>query len=325
MLRHRLRQLRSVPTSRQDLLMGTVVSQRLYGIHASGVAEEAAREIARLEHLLSAHDSNSEISAIGTLAGVQSCRVHTDTFTVLSLGKHLHTLSRGAFDVTCGPLCTLWQRALGQGRTPDHHELEAATKLVDDSALVVQLGLDDAPRAFLTKPGQHIDLGGIGKGYAADCCRALYARRGVRHGIVDLGGSVTVFGGKPDGSPFRVGIQRPDAARGDWLGYLEMRDGAVVTSGSYERFGALDGKRFSHILDPRTGCPVQSDVASATIVSYSATRADALATASVVLGVEGALALIENLPNAEAIVVDESGAVHPTSGLRGRFVTRPES
>jgi thiamine biosynthesis lipoprotein len=212
---------------------------------------------------------------------------------------------------------------------PDANEIAEARTLVgcDDLLLDPQLAASSlkqpylldrsAPVAMLRRARQGLDLGGIGKGYAADRCRHLLIESGVRHAWLDLGGQVLLLGSRPDGSPWRVGIQDPSGARGKWLARLNLQDTAIATAGGYERGFEVNGQRYSHILDPRTGEPANSGLASATIVGHSTLRCDVLATACVVLGLDAAWALVASCKGLEALFVINSGEVIHTPGLTG--------
>lgn len=312
-------QARAAPAERSDRLMGTDVAQRVYGLHAGRCAALAVSEIARLEGLWSVYRSQSTISQLGRSAGVQAIDIDADTSRILSMAKRFSEMTGGSFDVTAAPLLALWSEAAARGHLPDRAEIERLLPLVDSRDIELRPG----PQAFLKQRGQRVDLGGIGKGYAADRCVALYRQNGIRHALINLGGNVAVMGRKPDGAPWRVGIQAPHGPRGEWIGYLDAEDCSIVTSGSYERYFEIAGIRYSHIVNPLTGVPVMSDAASVTIVSTSSACGDALATACMVLGIERSLALIRKATAPEgllgAVLIDTHGQVYVTGDLEGRF------
>lgn len=173
-------------------------------------------------------------------------------------------------------------------------------------------------RAGLAREGMAIDLGAIAKGYAADLVITLYRRLGIARGFVNLGGNFAALGRPTDGRCWTVGLQAPGAPPGTCLATLHIEDASAVTSGAYYRGFDLGGRRWHHIVDPRTGAPCRSDVASATVVSPSSMRADALSTTITVLGSKAGLALIGRITDAEAVIVTDSGQIHVTEGLRGR-------
>ncbi|HKP58995.1 MAG TPA: FAD:protein FMN transferase [Polyangiales bacterium] len=306
-------QLSTAPAERRARQMGTLVQQRVYGIGGERACAEAHAEIARLEALWSVFREDSEICQLARCAGRSSILVHEDTFAVLAQAMQLHGLSGGAFDITAGPLLKLWRQAAQRDSLPEPEELAAARALVGIHDLVLGPGCS----AQLGRKGQSIDLGAIGKGYAADRCLELYRQQGVRHALIDLGGNVAALGCRPDGAAWRVGIQAPGRPRGEWFGYLEVTDSSIVTSGSYERGYEVAGQRYSHVLDPRTGVPVSNAVLSATVMADSSTFADGLSTACLILGVERSLELANAL-GAEVLLLDEAG-VHATAGIAQVF------
>lgn len=293
--------------------MGTLVRQRVYGIGGAEIAARAHAEIMRLEALWSVYRPDSEISTLGRDAGRSAINVHDDTMAILAQAKQWHALTDGTFDITIAPLMQLWRRAAQSGEAPPADELAAVRELVDVHAL--ELGPGRSAR--LAREGQAVDLGGVGKGYAADRCVELYHEHGAKHAFLDLGGSLAAVGGRPDGRPWRVGIQRPGRPRGEWFGYVEVSDCSVVTSGSYERGFDIAGRHYSHVLDPRTGSPVENEVLSATIISSSSALADAIATACLVLGTARGLRLASAL-RADAVLLDATG-VHCTPDIASRF------
>mgnify|MGYP006295698495 CR=1 FL=1 len=303
---------------RSDLLMGTVVEQRVYSggfIRSRRTAAAVAREIDRLEKLWSVFRDESEINRIGKAAGDRPVKVHTDTLRVLQRAKELSRKCGGRFDITAAPLTELWRKATRAGVPPKEEVVAAQAALVD----WVSLELDEHGFVFLPNKGQRIDLGGIGKGFAADRAEEIYRRNGVTSGLINLGGNVMTIGGRRDGGPWRVGIRFPDVGHTALAGYVEVRDAAVVSSGGYEHYFDYNGTRYHHILDPTTGQPAATNVLGVSIVSSSATDADAYATAVFVMGLEAGLSFLEELPMVEGIIFDRSGAIHLTGGLQGRF------
>ncbi len=303
---------------RSDLLMGTVVDQRIYGrgpLRSRRIAAKAAREIDRLEKLWSVFRTGSEINRIGKSAGDRPVKVHADTLRILQRAKELSGKCGGRFDITAAPLTELWRKATMEGIPPAGEAVAQQLALVDWDSLE----LDEQGHAYLPRQGQRIDLGGIGKGFAADRAEEIYRRHGVSSGLINLGGNVMVVGSRRDGSPWRVGIRYPDVGQTALAGYLEVRDAAVVSSGGYEHYFDYNGRRYHHILDPTTGQPAATNVLGVSVVASSATDADAFATAVFVMGLESGLAFLEALPRVEGLIFDRSGAIHLTTGLQGRF------
>lgn len=170
-----------------------------------------------------------------------------------------------------------------------------------------------------------IDLGGIAKGYAGEAVEELLQKAGVHHAIVDLGGNIIAMGTKVDGSLWRIGIQDPDRARGNYIGVVSVDNKAVVTSGKYERFFIYEGKRYHHILSTKTGFPVENGIASVTIISADSTTADALSTSLFLLGIQKGISLIDSIEQTEAIIVTEDKKIYVSGGLHENFrITDPQ-
>jgi thiamine biosynthesis lipoprotein len=299
--------------------MGTVIEQVVYGRHARHIARTVSREMARLERLWSVYRPSSEIARLRKSAGHRPVRVHPDTLAVLALAREIRELTGGVFDIAAAPLVRLWRNAELSGVTPSGEDIASAAALLAGHPPEL-----DRRRAYLPIPGQELDLGGIGKGFAADRAVEIYRRLGADAAMINLGGNVMVTGRKPDGSPWRIGIQNPASDDGDSIGWIEASECSVVTSGGYRRFFQIGGEFLPHIIDPRTGHPAVTDIAGVTIVSSCSARADGLATAVYVLGTERGLALIEGLPDAEAVIVGNNGGVLRTASPDFKFYTNKQ-
>jgi thiamine biosynthesis lipoprotein len=296
--------------------MSTVFTHRAFGPRAEEALQAVREEAARLEKLLSRFIAESEVSRVNASAGGPSVIVGEETFEVLSRAVELSKRSGGLFDVTVGPLVALWSKGKQTGDAPDEAVIRRVLPLVGYADLL----LDARERTGrLRMPGQSIDLGGIGKGYAGDKFLQVFREYGVTSAFTNLGGNVVALGAKPDGSPWRVGIQHP-RRQDALLGVLSVEDRAVVTSGDYQRyFVGRDGKSYHHILNPMTGYPADSGLVSATVVAENSMDADALSTMLFVAGKEKGLALLSQFPGAEAVVVDKGMKVTVTAGLKNRF------
>ena len=310
-------------TSAESLNLGmdTVMTHRAFGRHAAKAIQAVKQEAARLEGMLSRFLPESEIAKINESAGHAPCSVGRETYDVLSCATQLSAACQGMFDVTIGPLVDLWSIGRGALRPPVDAEIRRVLGLVDYRDLL----LDPARRtAGLCRAGQSVDLGGIGKGYAADRFLQVFREYGVSSAFTNIGGNVSALGARPDGSDWRVGIQhprQPDAL----IGLVSVKGKAVVTSGDYQRF--LDdgeGNRCHHILDPTTGYPSKSGLAGVTVVADSSGNgsmiADALSTAVFIAGLDRGLSLIDQYPETGAILVDTEMSVWVTRNLKDCFV-----
>ena len=285
---------------RTEMVMGTFVEVRVVTAD-SKKAETAIRDafdaIKRVEALMSTYRADSEISRLNA-AGVLS--VSPETFACLEKALQVSRLSDGAFDVTVGPLISLWREAGRTKRLPADEAIERACERVG----YAHLALDPiAKRVTLGKKGMRLDMGGVAKGYAVDLAIDVLRRHGITSGMVNAGGDLFVLGRAVDGKDWRVKIINPfTQSVNPPVVTLGLRDWACVTSGHYFRYVELDGKRYSHIIDPRTGRPTNA-TASVTVVASSAAAADALATAVSVLGRERGLELINRTADAEALII----------------------
>jgi thiamine biosynthesis lipoprotein len=300
------------PFNYTELLMDTEVSLQLFGRkegEARRVKETLFEEMRRLEQLLSCCDPQSEIFEINHAAGKKPVAVSPETAEVMQEALHYAAISEGAFDPTIAPLLELWGFREGDYRVPAPDELAQAGGAVDYRSVEAGGG-----EVYLPRRSMALDLGGIAKGYIIDCGLALLARSGVSHALINAGGDVGILGPKADGSPWKIGLKHPRSEK--ILAVIPRGErGAVVTSGDYERFFEKDGVRYHHILDPRTGRPASSLI-SVTVVAPTAVQADALSTALFVMGPERGLALVEDLPGVEALLVTPQQELLLSSGLR---------
>jgi thiamine biosynthesis lipoprotein len=244
-------------------------------------AHEAMAEVQRIEGKYSRYRDDSVVSRINAAAGRgEATPIDAETAGLLAFADQLHRSSGGLFDLTSGVLRKAWD--FRSGRVATEAQLQALRPLVDWRRVV-----RDDRHVLLPEAGMELDLGGIGKEYAADRAQAILAKAGVRHGFVNLGGDLRVLGPRADGRPWRFGIQHPREP-GALGASVELRDGALATSGDYERFFVTpEGRRCCHILDPRSGRPV-THWQSVSVVAPVCAAAGALATIAMLLGSEGA-------------------------------------
>lgn len=288
----------------------TVVQVTLYGPE-DGLMEEIWAACERYEKLLSRTIEGSDVSRINA-AGGQSITVDPETWDILSRAKEISRLTGGAFSVTIAPLSHQWDFTDGTNRMPTDEERLAALPLVDDEKIILGEG-----NTVTLPEGMAIDLGGIAKGYIADQVAALVKDR-VTGALLNFGGNVYAVGHKLDGSDYGLGIQDPNDATGQALAAVRGTNISLVTSGIYERYFMLDGVRYHHILDPKTGLPSGSDLASATILHTSSMDADAFATACIVLGREESEKLLDSL-GLDGVLITRDGQISTTQNFDSRY------
>jgi thiamine biosynthesis lipoprotein len=263
-----------------------------------------------VERLLSFYDQGSDVARLNQSAGTGPVSISPETLNLLDLAMDWSERTGGLFDVTVGPLSALWKEAALGGAVPRPAEVESARSLLGGP----KLRLDAARQtAELMSPGAAVDLGGIGKGYAARRARQVYESRGVRSALASLGGHILAVGGRPDGGPWSVGIRHP-RLEGACVGAVAIRDASVSTSGDDQQSVVHDGVRYHHIVDPQTGFPARSGLASVTVVAADPVEADVLSTAVFVAGAAAALGLLALAGKAGALLVDDGGQVSVIGG-----------
>lgn len=258
------------------------------------------------ETLLSRTREGSDVWSINHAGGAPT-EVAAETAEVIELALAYAEESGGLFDPTIGALSELWD--FGTGVRPEDDVLAEAVRHVGWQGVSME-----GTVVTLTDPDARLDLGGIAKGYIADDVARLLREAGCDSACINLGGNVYALGGKPSGAPWKVGIQDPNGTAAEVIASVEVRDTSVVTSGLYERQFELDGVRYHHILDPRTGYPVETDLVSSSLVCASSTDADATATWLFLLGRDAALDLLTSDGRFDALLIDANGGVATTHG-----------
>lgn len=275
-------------------------------------AVTAARDkIAELETLLSTYRDDSELSRVNREAAATPVPVSPVTIHLIEQALAYSERTRGAFDITVPPLVEIWKTAARNDRLPDPCSIAAALSRTGFQAVKLQ---PEGTVSF-ARSGIQLNVNAIAKGYIVDAALEELRRPGIQAALVEIGGEIGCFGENKPGIPWTIGIQDPfspdnnDQTSQQPLWSLELKDCAIATSGNYRRYLTIDGKKYSHIIDPRTGYPVKN-APSVTVIAANTTEADALATAVSVLGVAAGIALIESFPQAEVLLVTGS-ANHP--------------
>lgn len=297
------------------MLMGTLVEITIYeksGVDTDHAADRAFAEIVRLERIFSSYIPDSDVSKVSAGAGGGMVPVAPEVIEALVTAIKISDLSEGAFDPTIGALAGLWGYSGEKGTVPSNTEISRALTLVDYKKIEID---PDQVGIRLSKKGMALNLGGVAKGYIVRKALDALKKEGVTRAIIHAGGDMAVFGGDIE-TPFSIGIQDPREKK--TLGEAYLSDGAVSTSGDYERFFIKDGKRYHHILDPKTGWPAAQTM-SVTIIARDHTLADGLSTAIFVLGPEKGMALIERLDSVEGVIIDKNGSVTISSGFNGKI------
>lgn len=293
----------------QKTLMGTLWTIEVGDRGKPGKAlqdiQAAYAELERIDQLMSEWRPNSPISQVNAAAGTGVVEVPAELRELIQRSVDYSRKSEGTFDITWRGMGRIW-RFDDQFRVPSAVEVEAARKRVDFTRIQIEGNRVGLPA------GMNIGLGGIAKGYAVDRAMAVLEGRGVRDALVNGGGDVLVRGSR-NGKPWRLGIQHPRAEHGTLLGSLPLSSGALVTSGDYERFRMMDGVRYHHIIDPRTGWPAKGAM-SVTVISPGAEIGVVLAKVLFILGPDKGLPLVR-AQGVEALLIDEGGKEHRTAGF----------
>lgn len=300
---------------RREKLMGnqfelTVVSDDPHW--ADACIDEAIAEIKRIEALLTTFNDQSQTAQINASAGIRPVRVDEEVFELIRRSLKISALTQGAFDITYGSLDKrFWNFDTHLDHLPDAATARQMKRLINWR----NVELNDADQSvFLKEKGMRIGFGGIGKGYAADRARALLQRKGVEDGVVNASGDLVTWGRQADGQAWTVGIASPSQDRLPFS-YLDISDMAVATSGDYEKFAVVDGKRYSHTIDPRTGFPV-SGIKSVSIICSSAELADSMTTPIMVMGCPIGLNLINQMKGIACIIIDDQDRLHTSNNIR---------
>ncbi|MCL2577554.1 MAG: FAD:protein FMN transferase [Defluviitaleaceae bacterium] len=294
----------------QDFLMNTNVEQKIVGDNSSDIYNTAMKELHRLESMMSFYKEASEVSLLNRQSGKEVVKLSSEMMLVLQQSEYFSILSENAFNIMLSPLIQLWRSAGKRNELPSDNDIENALYLCNSDNLVIC-----EETAYLKKEGCMIDLGGIGKGFAADVCCNIYKDMGAKSAFINLGGNVKAIGNRADGKQWTVGIQHPDKPRGNCYCAIMCSDLSVVTSGGYERYQEINGVKYHHILDGRTGYPSDTDLKSVTVISKSSTQADALSTAAFVMGLKRGIDLIYASKCVGAIFFTTSNEIYMTKGV----------
>jgi thiamine biosynthesis lipoprotein len=305
----------------EDEAMGTNIhfiaytNEHVDSEHVRAAMSRALDEIRRLERILSEWRSDSEVGKIN-LSPDQWVKVGPETFAVIRRALDAGRVSQGAFDITFQVMSDVWKfgsAAEAAPRVPSKGEIERRRRFVDYR----KVELDEQQRAVRIPTGYKIGLGGIAKGYIVDRAADLLKQAGIQSFLVQAGGDLYGAGRKPDGSPWVSGIQDPRAAQGEFFATIELTDHAFSTAGDYARAYVINGHRYHHIIDPRTGYPATAS-RSVTVWAEDATTADAIDDAVFILGPEQGLKLAEASPGVGVVIVDANNKVWVSPRLAGK-------
>ncbi|PWS33200.1 thiamine biosynthesis protein ApbE [Pedobacter paludis] len=273
--------------------------------------DAAIEEVQRIEYLLTTFSDLSQTSLINENAGLQPVKVDGEVIGLIERSFRISEITDGAFDITYGSIDKrLWNFDPNMTSLPDEATALKSVGLIDYRNVILN---KEKSTVFLKNKGMRIGFGGIGKGYAADQAKLVLQKMGIKSGIVNAAGDLITWGTQANGHPWTVGIADPEQTDRPFS-TLKISDMAIATSGSYEKFVTINGKRYSHTIDPKTGLPV-SGVKSVSIICPSAELADALATPVVVMGVKIGLELINQIKQVACIVIDDNDRVFTSNNI----------
>ncbi|MEI8111872.1 MAG: FAD:protein FMN transferase [Chitinophagia bacterium] len=268
--------------------------------------EEGINHIREIEYLLTTYTDSSDLYRINASAGIKPVIVQNETLEIIERSLQISALTQGAFDISYGSVDKrLWNFDIHQNELPDPVTAKKMVRLINYRNIIID---KKESTVYLKEKGMRIGLGGIGKGYAAEKTRNYLKSLGATAGIVNASGDLTTWGKQPNGKPWTIGIANPNHATSAFS-FIEVSDMAVATSGNYEKFIMVDGKKYSHTINPKTGLPIQG-IKSVTIITPNAELADALTTPIAIMGIEAGLFLINQLNGVEAIIIDDDDRVY---------------
>jgi len=267
--------------------------------------EDAIAEISRIEKLLSTFKEESQTNLINRNAGIAPVPVDREVFEIIRRSKRISEVTQGAFDITYGSVDKkLWNFDKTMTSLPDAATAKKAVHLINYRNVILD---EEKCTVFLKEKGMRIGFGGIGKGYAAERAKLILQQKGVKSGIVNAAGDLTAWGYQPNGKEWTIGIADPDSAHHPFS-YLNITNMAIATSGNYEKFIMINGKKYSHTIDPKTGLPV-TGIKSVTIISPNAEIADAMATPVMIMGIKVGLDMVNQVKDLACIIVDDNDQV----------------
>jgi thiamine biosynthesis lipoprotein len=273
--------------------------------------DDAVEEIKRIEKLFTTFDESSQTNLINRNAGIAPVKVDREVYDLIERSKKISTLTQGAFDITYGSIDKrLWNFDKTMTSLPDAQTAKKLVRLINYRNVILD---EKNCSVFLKEKGIRIGFGGIGKGYAAEKAKSLLQQKGVKSGIINAAGDLTAWGHQPNGKPWTIGIADPDTKR-QAFSFLEITNTSIATSGNYEKFVLIDGKKYSHTIDPKTGLPVRG-IKSVTIICPNAEIADAMATPVMIMGIKTGLDMLNQIKGIAGIVIDDNDKIYTTKNI----------
>ena len=294
-------------------LMGASIHLRIFHEDAQNLLLQSEQLLHLYKNRFSANDADSELMEINLQAGKKAVQVHPELFELIELGKKHSIAANSHLNIAIGPLVQTWRIGFSDAKLPSEEEIQRLLKITDPEEIVLN---DSNREVYLSKEGMRIDLGALAKGYIADKLKEFLVEQGVQSGIIDLGGNILTIGENPTfHRPWRIGIQNPALDRGEHVAVIEVSDASVVTSGIYERQLVVDGKTYHHIFDRTTGYPMETELASVTIVAEKSVDCEIWTTRLFGQNPYDIIEEIEQQPGLEAFVITKNQKMMYTSGI----------
>jgi thiamine biosynthesis lipoprotein len=273
--------------------------------------DSAIEEIRRIEKLLTTFSADSQTFRINENAGIQPVAVDREVFELIERSTAISNITQGAFDITYGSIDkSLWNFDKQMHSLPTQEQAQKMVHLINYQNIILD---KNNTTVYLKEKGMRLGFGGIGKGYAAEMAKKILIQNGVQNGIINASGDLTAWGFQPNGKPWTIGIANPEHPSAAFS-YLEISNKAVATSGNYEKFVLIDGKKYSHTIDPQTGLPI-TGIKSVTIISGNAEFADAMATPIAVMGIEAGLFLVNQIKDLYCIIIDDHNKIFTSKNI----------
>ena len=294
-------------------LMGASITLTIFHENAQQLLLQSEQLLHLYKNRFSANDADSELMEINLQAGKKAVQVHPELFELIALGKKHSIAANSHLNIAIGPLVQTWRIGFSDAKLPSEEEIQRLLKITNPEEIVLN---DSNREVYLSKEGMRIDLGALAKGYIADKLKEFLVEQGVQSGIIDLGGNILTIGENPTfHRPWRIGIQNPALDRGEHVAVIEVSDGSVVTSGIYERQLVVDGKTYHHIFDRTTGYPMETELASITIVAEKSVDCEIWTTRLFGQNPYDIIEEIEQQPGLEAFVITKNQKMMYTSGI----------
>lgn len=308
-----MKQLESFKQSMK--LMGNHFEITVVAIDESWANEKiqiGVNEIKRIEKLLTTYNNESETNLINANAGIKPTKVSAEIIELIERANRISSVTQGAFDISYGSIDkSLWNFDNSMTSLPSKEQAKENVQLINYKNILIN---KVEQTIFLKEKGMRIGFGGIGKGYAAEMAKNKMKAAGVQSGVVNASGDLTTWGTQPSGEKWTIGIVHPEF-KNDIFSYMNISDLAVATSGNYEKFIIIDGKKYSHTINPKTGLPIRG-IKSVTIISSNAEIADAMATPVMIMGTTAGLDMINQINNIEAIIIDDDNVLYTSKNIQ---------